>query len=584
MAGMVPGWLVAVVQKHEGLDPDDLAALASFYGETQVVIADRFDTYHHDKMRKQSPELNQLVTTRGWSRPTWVNLVQDEYLGLYKASPEYNRPEVMKPTHLLNHSVLTKARQLEEWRELRSYTALDEWASVIGAVEFGRKLAELLDEIEGLAEAQTAAHMQDQRIQATLGNLERLVGSREVVEDLEPSDRTIANRQRHRDTPASDPPGGEDRSNAANGPSERGETVVMPNPANPDAEMVRDEVAISRAVQSLLDELRSSLQEYKGAGAQLVRGLGSLQGDIDGAVLLAVEHAIGESRRNEGLLEWFSTEQGGLQRIPAGSRLELAHRISNNRRLRELAEKVGRFVRLAIAEQSSKIIHAPEEVYELSLGADLNRLAGSELVMLTHPTLKREFNRRFAERELLQYELRGAEKVARGAIICLVDSSGSMEGPKDTWARAVAIALLNVAARQGRDFHGIIFGSKVEIMEFIFPRGKGTIAEVLDFAEFSFLGGTDFMTPLDRAVGILESQMADSQAMIGDIVMITDDECQIREAWQRRFLGQKARLAFSLYTCLIGFASTNLKPISDRVYSIRDFTNGNDAKEIFGSV
>ena len=90
----------------------------------------------------------------------------------------------------------------------------------------------------------------------------------------------------------------------------------------------------------------------------------------------------------------------------------------------------------------------------------------------------------------MQYELRGTEKVARGAIICMIDSSGSMMGAKETWAKAVAIALLNIANQQNRDFYGMIFSSAHDpLKEWHFKKGKAAPQDVLDFAEFEFYGG-----------------------------------------------------------------------------------------------
>ena len=196
-----------------------------------------------------------------------------------------------------------------------------------------------------------------------------------------------------------------------------------------------------------------------------------------------------------------------------------------------------------------------------------------------------EFYRRWAEKELLVYELHGTEKVAKGAIICMIDSSGSMGGAKETWAKAVAIALLNIAYKQKRDFYGIIFSSRRDpLMEWYFPKGVASINDVLDFAEFEYMGGTDFELPISRAVEVLEKQFNDDGSQKGDLVLVTDGECAVSDEWFERYMNAKRDLAFRLFSCLIGVRSSTLNVLSDQTYNITDLLHGTDVKEVFGWV
>ena len=65
--------------------------------------------------------------------------------------------------------------------------------------------------------------------------------------------------------------------------------------------------------------------------------------------------------------------------------MELAARIRNSYKLRELAELVGRFKRLAIGAQSTKITHGVDEVYDIELGAEIVRTIPSEFMYLSSP-------------------------------------------------------------------------------------------------------------------------------------------------------------------------------------------------------
>lgn len=515
----VPRWLEEAVRKSKGRDLSKFASIEDFYKETQAIKADRFDSAHFRDMKEAAEELVDLINSRFGEDPTWAELIQDEYLGLYKARPKKRNPKEMKPTHRLNFEVIAKAMGLKDWSQLRTYTELDKWGAAMAAVEFGVKLGELFDEMKELIDAQKDLQDQDDKVRDLIERLEEL---------------------------------------------------------GPDGE--QDEA------DKLIDQLQDQLEDYEEAKGQLEQQIQQNQNEIRNAARQAASDAREDAENVVNALDAFGTDPGALQRMPAEARIELARRIQRNRKLKELAEKVGRFVRLALGEQARKIVHGTDEVHDVVLGNDINRILPSELTYLTNPKLKREFYRKFAEKELLQYELRGTEKVARGAIICMIDSSGSMGGSKEIWAKAVGIALLNIAAKQNRDFYGIIFSSARELMEFEFPKGKGTPNDVLDFAEFSYMGGTDFMSPISRAIDVLEKQYNDEGSQKGDLVMITDGISAVTDEWLERYENAKDELAFRFYSCLIGVHAPLLETLSDQVYNITELARGDDVQEMFGFV
>ncbi len=513
----IPDWLLEQVRKSKGRNVEDFGMLDEFYKETQVVKADRFDDNHYRTMRKSADELDDLAKSRFVDKPTWEDIVQDEFLGLYKAVPKTRNEKEMKPTHKVNHAAMSRAYDTREWTELRTYTELDEWTSAMAAVEFGMKLAEIFDEMEELMQLQDNVAGADQEVAEAIEALKGMAGQ------------------------------------------------------TADAE-------------ALLDQLQEALDAYGEAAGEVEGGIKSHSNQIRQAARQAAREAKEDAESAEALLDSFGTEPGALKRMDASARMELAARIRQNSMLKELAEKVGRFVRLALAEQAQKIVHGIDEVHDIELGNDIHKVLPSELMNLSDPDLEILFLKDFAERNLLQYQLRGVEKVARGAIICMIDSSGSMMGSRETWAKAVSIALLHIAYKQKRDFYGIIFSSANELLEFDFPKGRATPAEVMDFAESSFHGGTDFMSPINRAIQVLEGQFNTEGSMKGDFVFITDGESYVTDEWLDRYRNAKEELAFRMYSCLIGGNSSVLQTISDQIYHITELARGSDVQEVFGFV
>ena len=514
----IPDWLQEQVRKSKGRNLDDFGMLDEFYKETQVVESDRFDRMHYKTMRKKADELDDLAKSRHVDKPTWEDIVEDEFLGLYKAVPKTRGEKEMKPTHKVNHAAMTRASDTREWNELRTYTELDDWSAAMAAVEFGLRLSEIFDEMEELAKLQKGMDESDQEVADAIAALK---GLDEELGDAE----------------------------------------------------------------ALLDALQEALDDYGEQAEAMGQGVKEHSNQIRQAARQAAKEAKEDAEGAEALLDSFGTEPGALKKMDAAARMELAARIRSNPTLKELAEKVGRFVRLALAEQAQKIVHGIDEVHDIELGNDIHKVLPSELMNLSDPDLEILFLKDFAEGNLLQYQLRGVEKVARGAIICMIDSSGSMMGSRETWAKAVGIALLHIAYKQKRDFYGIIFSSAHDpLIEFSFPKGRATPAEVLDFAESSYHGGTDFMAPINRAVEVLEGQFNNEGSMKGDFVFITDGESYVTDEWLDRYQNAKDELAFRMYSCLIGANSTVLQTISDQIYHITELARGSDVQEIFGFV
>jgi uncharacterized protein with von Willebrand factor type A (vWA) domain len=518
----IPEWLTNMVKKSKGRNLEDFNGLDDFHKETDVVIANKYDRSFYGSMREASPDLADLANSRWVDDRSFGDLVQDEYLAFYKHQPKIRKPNEMKPTHLINHAVLGKAQNTRDWQELRLITELDEWASAMAATTFGQKLKDLFDEHKELMSVQNDMNGANQEVQKAIDKLNELDGK------------------------------------------------------GPGSEQEAEE---------WLDNLQDALRGFQEASEGVEQAIEAHGSQLRAMAREAASETKDDASKVEELLEAFGTEPGALKRMDAQARMELAQRIRRNKKLKELAEKVGRFVRLALGEQARKVIHGVDEIHDVELGADPHRLLPSELIYLAEEGLEDLFYKKFAEKELLQYQLRGNEKVARGAIICMIDSSGSMYGAKETWAKAVGIALLNIAKLQGRDFYGIIFSSaRDKLLEWYFKKGSASIDDVLDFAEFAYHGGTDFEKPLNRAVEVLQKQFNDDDAQKGDLVMITDGECYVSPEWLDRWNNAKHDLAFRLYSALIGVNSNTLAAISDQIYHINELAQGNDLKEVFGFV
>ena len=341
-------------------------------------------------------------------------------------------------------------------------------------------------------------------------------------------------------------------------------------------------------VEQFLDDMEERLSTYAEGVDEFENSLQANQSSIRHAAQRGMEEAQEEAEDTAGMVQGFGTDPGQWTKLDPQTRMRLASRLRANKTLHEIAKMIGRMKRLAVGQWSQRVIHGTDEVYDVTRGNNLEVIVPSELVYLADPDLEDIFWARYATHGLLERKLRGAEKTAQGAIIALLDNSGSMFGEREVWGKAVCLSLLEIAKREHRDFYGIHFGSAYDQMkEWHFPKGEVDLADVMDYAEFFIGGGTDFEEPLSRATEVLEAQFNSEGSQKGDIVLITDGECSISEEWLTRYLNAKEQLAFRTYGVMINGRGAKeawpaLDAVSDTAWNVSDIATGGDIKDMWG--
>ena len=305
-------------------------------------------------------------------------------------------------------------------------------------------------------------------------------------------------------------------------------------------ELTRGEQApeLRRLLRRLCDKATSALDELDGAreGLEHVRF-----GPIPGS---------GSSR--------------GHPTAPRGERA-LVSRLKNDHRLRRIALLAGRFKRIAARKQRTKVRHGADEITDVEQGGDLARLLPAELGKLRHPRLRLALLRDLLERQCLQYALRGSETLGRGPLVVCLDKSGSMDGPPDIWATAVALALLEVAQRERRPFALLGFDGEVKYEAFV------EVGQSLpeDGLFVSCGGGTDIHTVITRGLEIIATHPG--RLRKADLVLITDGGSSADDAPALR------ATAVSLGATILGFGigvePASLSAWCDEAHAIADLNN-----------
>ena len=191
-----------------------------------------------------------------------------------------------------------------------------------------------------------------------------------------------------------------------------------------------------------------------------------------------------------------------------------------------------------------------------------------------------DFYDRYLRDDLLTIDMIRKYDKRKGPIILCYDGSGSMEGAKIEETQSHILAIIEIAKIQKRHLVLIQFASATEplYIKEIDP-SRITAQDVLDVLDEFICGGTDFEKPLSKAIEFIKAD----QHKKSDILFITDGQCEIREAFKKKFLQLKQQRDFKLYT-IIMHAYTyhdygDIGDISDDVLEIkgRDIGNWNEA-------
>lgn len=301
------------------------------------------------------------------------------------------------------------------------------------------------------------------------------------------------------------------------------------------------------------------------------------------------------SKLDKYVQEWGlggTDSNGNKRKIRYGLKKNIIEKIRNSPYLQQFTDKIGQFKETAMIEQKKKSKNGAVEIKSVTNGSSIQDALSSDKMNLCNDITKKDFYRRMTENQLLIYEKESIKQKNKGPIIVCIDTSGSMGGygsncndPID-WAKAMGVAILEIAQMQHRDFACIMYDSEVNA-KFIIEKDENNPQKVIDIAEFSSGGGTDFEPPLRESLKLIE----DSKFKNADIVFITDGECGISNDFKRKFNNVKEEKDFRVLGIVIdnsGWHSTRttMDDFCDSVTKVSDFTKSDSEanKNIFANL
>lgn len=492
-----------------------------------------------DKMKDDSKRMDKLVSEATETLSTADKLAEDTFYSLYKNFPEINDKQEINEGYRMNYDIVNEMMSLKEFEEMRIRTRGNELQSAMSTVYFLQNMIKNLSD----EDIQKANDLQNEINKKTdeARKLQKSIG------------------------------GLKDNS--------------------------------SKKAQEKVEEMKEQLEKLKSELSQKSKELED-ELELNNSLIRNMARAsIDDAKEQTDALENVMTGWGvgssldDANKISWKDKVELAEALQRNKKIIEMSKMIGQMKRLAISVQKKKVHKVPEFIEEIEMGNDINRVLPDELAYLGKEELKPIFLKKYSERQLLQYKMKGHEKQGKGSMVVCVDTSGSMSGLKETWAKSVALALYNVARRQKRAYKGINFSARGQHKVYSISTENGLLSgfkrdgvtdrhvstevsteqsvSLIEFLEDSFGSGTDFDTPLKVASEIISSEKEFKKA---DMVFITDGIAEASQDVLEEIDEIKSKKDFQIIGIALDTSPGGLRKFCDSIFELEDILK--DGKDV----
>lgn len=440
-----------------------------------------FDIDMYNDIKDMSPLFQNTLDAGNDRLKTFSNLSEDIFLNLFKWNPKMRDINEVAPSRRFNHQLLNELNQTEEFQKLRGKCRVNMLNSAIGTEIIQTKALDKVNTIireynAKLEEAKRNGVPQDQLPQNIIDKINELA-------DMEAN-------------------GGTPYTGDPNDPFGSG---------NSGGNQLPPELA------KQLAEAQQKLENTPEAEA--------LQQQIQQALREATQEALNDVSEMDDFIEAWGIEPGGDNRVSVDECKDALERIRGSNELSKLTELLGRFRSIAKTNLKHKSKGEGGVIKNVGTGNDIVKMLPSEKALMSTPSTKALFKKKYVEKQCLQYEVENNKRKGMGPIIVAVDSSGSMSGKRMEWAKATALALLEIATKQKRNFYIYFFDTKVKKNRtWSFEKGQVKPATIIDIAQVDCGGGTNFSVPVHKAMDIISKEKGFKKA---DITFITDGDCTL---------------------------------------------------------
>lgn len=487
---------------------------------------------YKDKRSEIEGELEEIEAAGEERLKSIKSLSQDMFNSLYNISPELKEEEELSTmAKEFNKTIVEKMMQTDEYPVLKQLTEGKDYESIEGSKEFMQNIIDNLDEL----------------LNDISGEKETLKVMDKMEEQMEQMEDNLGEMLEQYDNLA-------------------------------DKGMPTDQLE-SKMIK-VANQMQGKKNQYKKLQEIIADNKIKNSNALDQAIKAAVKQTTDKVEEIKDTLSAWGNE--GIENKGMKVKKELVERINKSPKLKEMAKLLGKYRQIANKEMLNSYIYNTGQKYDIQLGNDISNLLTGEYALLASEKTKPLFYRKYYNKSLKSYRKRDRIKKGCGKKIVCIDESGSTSGSKNQWAKAIAIALMDITIKNKQDFAVIHFSTSIDTNE-VSAKNLDTNT-IIRIAEHFMGGGTNFEKPLEKAYELLQQKNFKG----ADIVFITDGECDVRDEFLKTFNELKKKLKVKLVGVLLDKGDGNvsdytLKKFSDKIYKTSEMTEDNIAVDIIKS-
>lgn len=499
----------------------------------RVINNTRLEELVYRDIRSNSPELDTLEEKGLEKLESFKELVQDMFHSLYSINVSFREESELSTTaRKFNRNILNKVMDSEEYPALKMLSEGRELESSAAIGEFSEKLLEHMEEL-----------LKD--VSGEKGTLKVLSNIENQCQELKNSIEQMAEQITGLQASGMD-------------------TSQLEKKALEAANKLQSKATQAERLNSIVDQ---NLAKNKEA--------------IKAIITAAVKDAANKAQEMTDLILAWGNGPGHCSKMDSNAVSSLTQRVKNSCKLSGITKLLGRYKQVLEMQSKNGYSYGRGEKYDIEQGNKIDRLVTSEYALLAAPETMPLFMQKYQKRTLKQYRRREPESKGKGDIIVCMDESGSTSGGKEYWGKALALTLLEAAAKRRRSFALIHFSDRGSTLTHRFYPGRYSSEDIMAAAEAFLDGGTDFETPLSEAIQLMTAEKENYSK--ADIVFITDGECGISNSFLEAYKNNKKALKFRTVGILLdkgsGSCSTSsLKSICDVIYRTSEMDEDGIAK------
>ncbi len=327
---------------------------------------------------------------------------------------------------------------------------------------------------------------------------------------------------------------------------------------------VADNLLSSVAAGVFITELQNELEKQKRKSEHDLQRIGrghdgtQLDRDIRKSVERAMATAVSDVENIKKLRNLVEGEQpGNVSMMAYEEYAPQLIKLARNTEIKRILELLVGIKPWTLTISRKKVRYKHGEIMGYELGKDIERIVTSTLALPDEI-----FYLRLLEGKLLLYQKALTQNL--GPLYCLLDKSGSMDGIKMTWAKAVVLSLYMRAVKEHREFYFRFFDSvpyplaKVDRK----PKAKQVLKLLEYIARVKGSGGTDISRAIILATNDIRSGIVKETS---DIVLITDGVDRIAE---QLVLHNLRKSNARLITVMILGDNKSLRKISAKYFTV----------------